>query len=265
MSWGLTFRNILFPQFCRGCGVRILTEENGFFCPDCWESSPLVPRPFCTICGQPHPRGVGLFHGRNFPCGPCAARRDRNGYDRLVGVALYTGAVEEAVKLLKFNGKRRLASPLGALMAETALRELDADRHTLVVPVPLHRVRLRHRGYNQSRLLAAEVAAVLPGAVLCDALARVRPTRTQSRIKDPARRRANIRGAFALVPGTEVKGAHVLLIDDVATTGGTVGECARVLRRAGAASVEVLVAALAVKGATRAELEAERAVITATD
>jgi len=242
-DWTLTLKNVFLPIFCKQCGQRLLTEENGFFCPTCWEMSPRVQRPFCSICGKPHEGAIGFGTISNFPCADCRARRTPP-YDRICGAALYDGAIEEAVKLLKFYDKRRLAGPLGALMADFAARELECDRYDYLIPVPLHRVRERDRGFNQSRLLAIEVLAVFPNARLDESLRRIRPTRVQSRLKSPEERRANIRGAFA-VEGDRLTGKRVLLVDDVVTTGGTIAECARALRRARIERVDVLAAALA--------------------
>lgn len=245
-DWGLALKNLVFPIFCKQCGVRLLTDENGFFCPTCWEMSPRVQRPFCSICGKPHKDAVGFGTRSNFPCADCRAAK-APPYYRVCGAALYDGAVKEAVKMLKFYDKRRLAAPLGELMADFARREMDCDIYDYVVPVPLHRVRQRARGFNQSRLLAGELLAVFPKAELDESLRRIRPTRIQSLMKSPEERRANIRGAFA-VEGDRLKGKTVLLIDDVVTSGGTISECARALRRAGVERVDVLAAALAASG-----------------
>jgi ComF family protein len=245
-EWTLTLKNLFLPIFCPQCGVRLLTEEHGLFCPGCWERSPRIVRPFCTVCGRPHSGMVGYDTVANFPCERCR-RQGPRPFRRTYAAALYEGPVEEAVKLLKFHHRRRFARPLGDLMAEFAVREMDRGCYDYLVPVPLHKVRERARGFNQSRLLAQEVLPVFPNAELDESLRRVRPTWVQSRLSDPKERRANVIGAFA-VAGDRLTGKTVLLIDDVVTTGGTISECAAALRRAGVAVVDVLVAACAVSG-----------------
>jgi len=190
---------------------------------------------------------MGILSQHNFPCGPCAAQAPRVPYRRVVGAAHYADAVEEAVKLLKFHDKQNLVMPLAHLLIEAAHRELTPSEYTLIVPVPLHRVRHRERGYNQAQLLAEAIAPVFPNARLDTSLIRIRPTHTQSRLRDPDARRRNVRGAFAVKDGrtAALRGAAVLLLDDVVTTRGTVGECARILRRKGAVQVDVLAVALA--------------------
>ena len=243
-GWTLTLKNLLLPMSCKCCGLRLLTEENRFFCPTCWEVSPRIERPFCTICGQPHAGAAGFNRDRNFPCAKCRSGRPKP-YRRVYGAALFAGAIEEAVKLLKFHDRPSLAIPLAAEMAAFAEREMDCAGYDFLVPVPLHRVRERARGFNQSRLLAQALADAFPAARLDESLQRIRPTRVQSRLTKPAERLSNMRGAFAVMGETALKGATVLLIDDVVTTTGTVAECARALKRAGIDTVDVLAVALA--------------------
>lgn len=245
-SWVLTLKNVLLPMFCKQCGERILTEENTCFCPACWEQSPRITRPFCTICGRPHTGAVGFGSASNFPCAFCRAAHDRP-FRRIYGAALYLDAVQMAIKLFKFNARPRLAQPLGAMMADFAKAEMPLDNYDLLVPVPLHRVRRRERGFNQSELLARELLPVFHNTRLDLSLYRIRPTRVQSLAATPAERKANIVGAFA-VQGDGLRGKTVLLIDDVVTTGVTTGECARALARAGAANVDVFAAALVAAG-----------------
>lgn len=242
--WYVAFKEVVFPIFCKQCGLRLLTEENGYFCPACWEASPRISRPFCTGCGKPHQQMVGFGAQINFPCAEC--REKPNRYVRRVyGAALFDGAVAEAIKLLKFGDRERLAAPLAELLLDFAEREMDAAAYDLVIPVPLHKVRERARGFNQSRLIAEHIMPAFPNAALDESLRRIRPTRTQSKLKG-RHRQSNVKGAFAVM-GDACKGRHILLIDDVVTTMGTVTECAAALHRAGAASVDVLTAALADK------------------
>lgn len=241
-SWVLTLKNVLLPMFCKQCGERILTQENTCFCPACWQQSPRVARPFCTVCGRPHTGAVGFGTASNFPCAECRDLKSRP-FRRIYGAALYQDAVQAAIKLFKFNDRRGLAKPLGAMMAEFAQAEMPVDEYDLIAPVPLHRVRRRERGFNQSELLAREVLPVFPNGRLDLSLYRLRPTRVQSLTATPAERKANIAGAFA-VEGGGLEGKTVLLIDDVVTTRVTTSECARALARAGAANVDVFAAAL---------------------
>ncbi len=242
-EWVLTLKNLIYPQFCRTCDARLLTEENGYFCPQCWAGSLRVERPFCNMCGRPHEQGVGFGTRSNFPCEVCRISPPEN-VRRVWGAAIYDGPIADAIKLLKFNGKIRLARVLGELLIEFASEEMSQEDYDRIVPVPLHPVRQRSRGFNQSVLLAQAVQCAFPRAILDESLKRIRPTHTQSRLTG-AERHNSLRGAFALI-GDRLEGQRVLLIDDVVTTGGTVSECARALRRAGVHQVDVLAVALAV-------------------
>jgi ComF family protein len=243
-GWWLAVKNLVVPIFCRACRVRLLTEENGFFCPNCWEESPRIARPFCSSCGRPHSGVTGFGTQSNFPCADCREHPPK-GIRRIWGAARYDGAVAEAIQLLKFHGRRRLAQPLGQLMVSFAEQELTGEHFDVLTPVPLHRVRRRARGFNQSELLCAIVSAAMGTSMDCS-LYRIRPTRAQSLLED-AERLTNLRGAFGVRAGHTFTQKRVLLVDDVITTGSTVVECAAALRRAGACDVAVFAAALAVK------------------
>lgn len=248
-AWGLALRNWLLPVYCRQCGERLLTEENGFFCPHCWAGAPWIEPPLCGRCGRPHFEMVGLgFAPDYYPCVECR-EKPSPWIDRVFAAAVYQDIASDAVKLLKFGRRAKLAGAMGESMAKTLRRDSPGYRPDAVVPVPLYRTRLRERGFNQSALLA-EVLARRLGFPEVDAggLVRIRPTRAQSGIRDPAERRRNVRGAFA-VTDDRFRDRVLLLVDDVMTTGGTLEECARVLKRAGKASaVHVAVFALVLRG-----------------
>ena len=191
--------------------------------------------PGCAVCGEPFP---GL--GGTLPCDAC--RRSPPPYAFARAVAEYRDGMREAIHALKFGGRPVLATPLGRLLAEAGARALPVPPGDWVeglVPVPLHPARLAERGFNQAELLAAPCAARWRVPLLPHALIRLRATRPQTDL-DPAARRANVRDAFRVRRPPAVEGRRVLLVDDVLTTGATVGAAARALRAAGAAAVGVL-------------------------
>ncbi len=202
----------------------------------------LLAPPRCAACDAPLGRATAL-------CPTCAGtvRRApvaaaRGPIEVVVAAALYGGAVEVAVRRLKYDKRPDLARPLGHLV-RAALRDAGV-RADVVVPVPLHPRRLAERGYNQAALLAAHVADELDAPHAARALARVRPTLQQARCDRDARL-ANVDGAFAARPGAVLSGLRVALVDDVITTGATLSACAGALRAAGAASVVAVVLARA--------------------
>lgn len=242
-AWSLALKNVLLPVFCRQCGGALLTEENGFFCPACWASVERIERPFCSICGLPHRERLGFdLVTRDYPCADCRAARTPP-YRRVWAACDYAGAIAEAIKLLKFNARPRLAAPLAEEIVNYAEREMDVALYDAIVPVPLHRVRRRARGYNQAELIATHAARAFPRARIDGSLRRIRPTHVQSRLTSASARRENVRGAFAVDREKSFAGETVLLLDDVVTTGGTVAECAQALKRAGTKIVDVITVA----------------------
>jgi len=147
--------------------------------------------------------------------------------------------MREAIHAFKFGGRRSLAGPLGDLVAGLGLSALPGPAPDLLVPVPLHRRRARERGYNQALLIARRLERAWGIAVRDDLLARQGATAPQADL-DAAGRRRNVRGAFAVVNAAAIEGRHLVLVDDVLTTGATAAECARTLARAGASVVGVV-------------------------
>jgi ComF family protein len=148
----------------------------------------------------------------------------------------------EAIHQFKYAGKAHMAESLGPLLVSFARGWLNTIDDCLTIPVPLHPKRLRERGFNQSLLLARHVASSLGAELDFLSLRRIRYTQPQTGLKSDERRK-NVSRAFEFMNHGSVKGRTVILVDDVATTGNTLNECARVLRRSGCDSVFCLVLA----------------------
>ena len=234
-------KNLLLPAFCRACDSRILTEENIYYCPQCWSEIRLIERPFCSICGKPHDKAAGFAERENFPCAQCV-RIKRRPFRSMCAATVYDGLVQDAIAIFKYGSREPLAGPLAGLMVKFAEREVDFARYDAIVPVPLHRVRQRERGFNQAGELVRCLKERIPGLVVRNGLVRVRPTPQQTRLT-AAERRRNLPGAFALARDADFHKKTVLLVDDVITTGATAEECARTLRKGGAETVDVFAVA----------------------
>ena len=200
------------------------------------------------------PYAVGGEAGEN-RCGLC--RRLEPPFARAVAYGSYDGGLRELIHLLKYEQVRPAAAVLGRMLAEAA-RGLDScwtRTPVMVVPVPLHARKLRQRGFNQSELIARaaikqDATKLGPGrdrlVLHPGILERRRETQSQTGLTRH-QRRENIRGSFAVAKPGEVAGREILLVDDVFTTGTTVSECARVLRRAGASKIYVAIVARTLK------------------
>ncbi len=172
-------------------------------------------------------------------------RERRLPVDGTVRVGPYAEPLRSLILGQKYRRRSELGPMLGRLLAQRAALAGWIDRVESIVPVPLHWTRRVWRGFNQSAPLARELARVCPNGRPAAGLLRVRPTPHQTRLP-PSRRAANVRGAFGVRRRDgALKGRRVLLVDDVMTSGSTLGECARTLKRAGAAEVYVAVAAVA--------------------
>ena len=228
------FLSLLFPPHCAQC--RAATHARQHLCEACAEKAAKIEAPFCRLCSQPFD---GAIDG-TFTCSNCEDRRFH--FDCAVSRYRSDGVVRELVHRFKYDRCLYLRQTLAEWLAET----LDDARITAhpfdyLVPVPLHAARQRDREFNQAALLA-ELLAERHGETVLHALKRIRYTTTQTQL-DREERRQNLRNAFRVRHPRRVAGSHLILVDDVFTTGSTVDECARVLKESGAASVRVITVA----------------------
>ncbi len=220
----------LLPPCCPLC--RSLTADGGALCAACWSTIRFIERPYCERLGTPFPFDLGEG---TLSAGAIA---DPPAYDRARAVARFEGAGRDLVHMLKYDDHVELARLMAPMMVRAG-RDLLAGR-PLLLPVPLHPTRLWRRRFNQSALLAREIARL--SALPCDTGLLRRTRRTPRQVGLDRKGRAdNVRGAFALAKPERLRGRDVLLVDDVLTTGATVEAATRTLRRAGAARVDVLV------------------------
>lgn len=220
------------PPRCPACGV-IVPDPNRF-CLECWRGLHFLGDPCCRRCGLPFAFAVAS----DAECASCLGEPPR--FDRLRAAVAYGEIARKVALKLKYSGRPGIAETLAALLVRH-VRPSEERTDALLVPVPLHRWRIWSRGYNQSALIAASLAKRTGIAAANDLLRRTRHTPPLRGLGRRERAEA-VRGVFTLAPGAEavIPGRRIILVDDVFTTGATVGACAQVLRRAGAAEVEVL-------------------------
>ncbi len=233
--------DLIFPPRCMTCGV-VLKEHGALpFCPQCTAGIHFIRSPLCSLCGIPFPDTEGGDH----LCGECLVTRRPYAVARAVG--LYDETFLKAIHLFKYRGRIGIGKVLGKMMADFAGGIWDMNVFSVIIPVPLHRKRLRERGFNQAVILARQIAKHF--ALPLDFMTLKRAVSTAPQVGlGREDRSVNVRGAFAVRKPERVAGKTVLLVDDVSTTGSTLTECARTLLKAGADSVAVLTLAKAVSG-----------------
>ena len=244
-----TAAGLLYPPTCAGCEAAL--EPGQYLCPACDAKAPHIEPPFCALCSQTFGQSVNgaeatMLSGP-LSCPYCRERPPR--FDCAVSARRHDGMARDLIARFKYQGEHYLCRPLAGWMAAALRDDLRLRDWTTgsggaaLVPVPLHARRRRERGFNQAESLCRALARET-GLPVWNALRRVRYTRTQTQLTRTERQQnlhdavesaARFRAALA--------GTRVVLVDDVFTTGATVNECARALRRAGAAGVRVLTVA----------------------
>ncbi len=232
---------LLLPSDCSMCSMPLTDDATPHFCDTCWRTVSLMPPSRCTRCDRPFPSPIATTYSPTHICRSCSTRRP--AYTRAWTLYPYVPPVQEALCLLKYRGKVSLVPALARLMIDQ-LPSLDPV--DLIMPVPLHSQRLREREFNQSLLLADLVGRHLHLPVSCTDLLRTTPSQPQTMLSRRDRLR-NLRKAFSLRRPDAVVNKRILLIDDVYTTGTTVNECAKTLRKAGSGDVYVLTLARTVE------------------
>ena len=228
------FLSLIYPACCEGCGAGV--EPPKYLCEGCAAGAVRIEAPFCQVCSEPF---QGAIDGA-FTCANCPERQ----FLFTCAVARYRseGMVRDFIHRFKYFREFRLRHPLAAWVAEGLEDErIRAGPIDALVPVPLFIARQRHREFNQ----AAELARLVgkgAGIPVCDCLLRTRNTTSQV-MCDRKRRMENLRNAFAMRQSMDVRGRHLVLVDDVFTTGSTLDECARALLKGGAATVRAMTVA----------------------
>ncbi|WP_284258079.1 ComF family protein [Acidocella aquatica] len=224
----------LLPPGCLACDTPV--DDDGQFCLGCFRVANFVSAPMCAQCGAPLPHG-GLA-GEGGLCPHCAARPP--AFTQARAALRYDETAKKLILPFKYADRTEMARGLARLMRRPGARMLAAA--DVLVPVPLHRLRLRARRYNQAALLARELARLSGRPCVPDGLIRQKHTAPLEGLS-VAQRQAELTEAIMLRPGFEVAGLCVLLIDDVMTSGTTADACATALLAAGAGRVDVLTVA----------------------
>ncbi len=224
--------DLLFPPACPLCSSSFSSGWQEPFCRACLAGFKPLPPAHCPRCALPFASGRSAHL-----CGHCS--RKAPPFDRVYTAGLYQETLRRAIHAFKYNQAVSLDRPLGKMLNRALPEPMAVD---LILPVPIHSLRLRQRSYNQALLLARELGRCRRVPVNHQLLLRTRPAAPQQGLS-ARQREQNLRGVFAV--SENLSGKRLLLVDDVMTTGATARECAKLLRKAGAERVEVAVVARA--------------------
>ena len=222
--------SLLYPSVCQLCGQHRATAAEGYVCSRCSQKVRFIKLPYCERCGLPYEGEITT----PFECSNC---RDLNlQFCSARSAVAAKGVVLDVIHRYKYQRALWFEAFLADLFLRAALPALREEKWQLIVPVPLHPTKLREREFNQAERLAGHLAQALAIPLAAQLVRRVLPTRTQT-LLTKQQRAMNVRGAFGAQAGRKLKGEHVVLVDDVLTTGATTSACAGVLRSLGAGEV----------------------------
>lgn len=228
--------DLLYPLYCLVCFKKIGSKEVFPLCSECFQKIPWNIPPFCNKCG----RNLPVELPSENICLAC--KKERHYFDRAWSVALYEGVIRDCLHKFKYGQKLGLINFFEKILSNFIEKFIAIEKFDYLIPVPLHPTKLRERGFNQAFLLAQPLAKKFQKKLLPRVLYRKKFTLPQSELTASQRKR-NIREAFLLRNQPEISKKNILIIDDIFTTGSTVDECAKLLKRNGAGVVEVLTVA----------------------
>lgn len=232
-----SLNHLLWPARCINCNLSICETDNRL-CKDCWTQLLNCTGPdYCPRCG----RDVSKFALLDDACPDCQGKQIY--FDRMARSGFYDHALQKMILSFKFYQKTELDTVLAFLVNSAIQPAGFYNDIEFFVPVPLHWTRRLMRGYNQSLLLTKRLKH--PTAKISTDLVRIRPTKLQTTMTTPAKRAANVAGAFAVRNDHHFADRVLCLVDDIKTTGATLNECAKTLKQAGASKVFALVLAVA--------------------
>lgn len=234
-GWVRDVADFFFPRACLGCGGP---PDVGFkyLCWDCLAGTEWLQPPMCSRCGEP----VAGRVDRGYECYLCGAVK--RYFDLARSAARYDGVVAEAMQTLKYSRGLWMADDLASFLLACVEAHYDVAEFDGLVPVPLYATRRRARGFNQAETLAQRLGRHLDKPVMRGVLLRIRHTPSQTNLT-ARQRTSNVKDAFTTRKNHQLQGRKLLLLDDIMTTGATVSECALMLKKGGAARVDVVTVA----------------------
>ena len=229
---GHSFLDLLFPPRCHICDIQMAVQRQSCICADCFTQLDYIQSPLCIRCGSQ----FEIFSGaKDRYCSDCL--QDMPSFDTARSLLRYRSPLPGLLHRLKYRADSSVIGAIEAILAYNA-KIWEQQKCELIIPVPLHAKRLRQRGFNQSQLLARLAFSGFQEKIAINLLLRAKNTTSQTGLSGLERRR-NLKDAFFVTSTNMVKGRSVWLVDDVFTTGTTVSECSKILKKNGASEVHV--------------------------
>lgn len=225
---------LIYPKICFGCDKSLPPKHEGYLCPDCLDKINKPQPPFCISCGKsidPAPGRCGIDR-----CPECAGYS--YNFTRGYTASIYDGLIKDCLHNFKYNAHTYLANTLAGVMIDFALKHIDIGKIDAITSVPLHWKRLRDRGFNQASVLASILSKKVNKPFVKNSIYRTKVIKPQVELPRQDRIK-NVQGVFRIKNPKNFLDKHILLIDDVFTTGATLNECSKVLLEAGAREVWV--------------------------
>ena len=233
-------KNIISSPKCVFCECSMDIHTSDFLCEKCKHTLPYVKGNTCDVCGRPLYKGY-----MDTVCHDCKERK--NYFLKNVSVFEYKDSVQDAIKRMKFAAVEIwIARELGKILAKRIKEEYEGIRFDMIVPVPISQINYVKRRFNQAAEISVPVSRELNIPINEKVLKKIRHTKQQSSLKHKERKE-NIKGAYKVFAPDEICDKVILLIDDVFTTGSTINECAKTLKKSGAMSIYTATAAITLK------------------
>ncbi len=233
ISWILS--DLLFPRCCHTCDTKMPHENRFLICDSCFRKIRFISNQACRGCAKIFP-GFDGSEGQGL-CPGCS--KDKRFFDECFSVAIYEGEIKKLLQSFKYAREEYLAPTLQMIFQKILERNIEWCQFDCIIPVPLHPLKLKERGFNQSLFLAQALDKKIKIPLLPAALKRVKYSTGQT-LQDKRARMENIQGSFVVGFSHKIRDKKVLLVDDVLTTEATAQECAKILKASGAISVTVL-------------------------
>ena len=229
---GHSFLDLLFPPRCHICDIQMTVQRQSYICADCFAQLVFLQSPLCLRCGCQ----FEIFTGaKDHYCSDCL--QDMPSFDTARSLLRYRAPLPGLLHRLKYRADSSVIGAIEAILAHNG-KIWEQEKCELIIPVPLHAKRLRQRGFNQSQLLARLAFSGFQEKIAINLLLRSKNTTSQTGLSGLERRK-NLKDAFFVTSKGMVEGRSVWLVDDVFTTGTTVSECSKILKKNGASEVHV--------------------------